>query len=77
MIVTETVTASATATAEQQDCNYIMPTSVQVNKMTWHLTVEWWCRRRSVDNRDNGAPKLSAWHGVESVEAAVEILNEL
>ncbi|KAL0046957.1 hypothetical protein WJX82_002966 [Trebouxia sp. C0006] len=34
-------------------------------------------RRRSVDNRDNGAPKHSAWHGVESVEAAVGILNEL
>ena len=34
-------------------------------------------RRRSVDNRDNGAPKESAWHGVESVEAAVEILNDL
>ena len=30
-----------------------------------------------MDNRDNGAPKHSAWHGVESVEAAVEILNEL
>lgn len=30
-----------------------------------------------MDNRDNGAPKHSAWHGVESVEAAVGILNDL
>jgi len=50
---------------------------VEVKLMTWHLTVEWWCRRRSVDNRDNGAPKHSAWHGAESVEAAVGILNDL
>lgn len=34
-------------------------------------------RRRSVDNRDNGAPRDSVWHGVESVEAAVRILNDL
>ncbi|DBA78387.1 TPA: hypothetical protein ACH3X2_007892 [Trebouxia sp. C0005] len=34
-------------------------------------------RRRSVDNRDNGAPKDSAWHGVESIEVAVGILNDL
>lgn len=34
-------------------------------------------RRRSVDNRDNGAPKQSTWHGVENTEAALEIMNDL
>ena len=34
-------------------------------------------RRRSMDSRNNGASKDSSWHGAESVEAAVAILNDL
>lgn len=34
-------------------------------------------RRRSVDNRDNGAPRDCIWHEAENTEAAVEIMNEL
>lgn len=30
-----------------------------------------------MDNRDNGAPKQSTWHGVENTEAALEIMNDL
>ena len=42
----------------------------------WDLKLALVCRR-SVDNRDNGAPRESAWHGVASVEAAVQTLNDM
>lgn len=56
----------------------------------WHLaTADLWTdqqqiqlcfdfgRRRSVDNRDNGAPRDSTWHGAEDAEAAIQVLNDL
>ena len=34
-------------------------------------------RRQSSNQRDNGAARDCTWHGAESVEAAVAVLNDL